>query len=132
MSYPAIAERYLFENIGKPAHCHIELLAFSEPLPYKDRQLVPVVINKRFNTRACPDPEIQTGQIFYLDTTDQWEVGIGMRVHTPIWRDREGDNPNTTPEHHRYLVLGDTRDAQNRPLSTRHPLAIERPTAYFP
>ena len=131
-SYPAIAERYLFESAGTKAYCHIELLAYAEPLPYKDRQLVPVVINKRFNSGACPSPEVKTGQLLYLDTTNRWSAGIGMRVYTSIWRDQQAGNPNTTPEHHRYLILGDVRDAQNHPLNPSHPLIIERPTIYFP
>lgn len=103
------------EVTDKP-DCRVTLTAYNIPVPYIDRQIVPMIIMDTAG-RQCPVPEIQTGTLFYLDTPSDWLAGIGMRIQAHVHRSASKDSEGPGA-----LVWSHLADSRGKAYGASHPL----------
>lgn len=107
--------------------CQVTLTAYDTPIPYSDRQLVPMVVTKT-RGRECPTPTIQDGQLLHLDTPGNWLAGIGMRIQARVQRfSSMGTEGPVTGLHWSHFA-----DAQGTPFGGDHPLRKGTVSLYQP
>lgn len=113
------------EDQKKP-DCMVSLTAYSPPVPYLDRQIIPFVI---INTKGkhCPTPQIQSGNTFYLDTTSKWPVGISMRIKARVQRHLSWGTSGLEID----WRWSDIRDAAGTPIPRDHPLYVTKISSIF-